>query len=200
MERLLNSLPDVRMCCFVLPLKIGCIIIAVWYLLVGTVVGQHVLIRNDFLSFDWALVTSKYTCFENIDKSDCPQNLLMKTAAKIIILVIDFSLRAASALLLVGILINMVKSATIFLYVYVITRTIDFVILLTMMCLSVAGSCTNTGLSKFNCMVTSLIVIVVCVYVVIVIKSYRSIWLPPHSARVPHLISAHSASLAETKK
>nr|XP_053624024.1 uncharacterized protein LOC128682960 [Plodia interpunctella] len=177
---LFARLPYVDHCCC-LPLKTGCIIIGIWYLLTGGAVGHHVVFTDDYTNVKMVLFdtdiewsSQKYMCFEWIGDKDCPQSDFAGIVFKTIILFLDGLLMCASAVLLVGIFLITDLGCSIFLYIFLLSRIFDVFVLLTFLAMGIVSNCKTTGLSRLCCAITIVICVAVGVYVLIVVKSFRS--------------------------
>nr|XP_053621979.1 uncharacterized protein LOC128681808 [Plodia interpunctella] len=182
MENLFNKLPNVDKCCFLIPLKIGCSLIAIYYLLSGTVVGEDIsLVRNPgsrsivLAGLNNNASGFKYTCYESIHRSNCTQYVYQSAAVKVFLFFHDFSLRIASALLLIGIYIEFVMTVTVFLYVYTITLIIDILVITLLVVIgTVIGTCPTTVSSKAHCVITIIVLCIVGLYIIITINGLRT--------------------------
>nr|XP_053621981.1 uncharacterized protein LOC128681809 isoform X2 [Plodia interpunctella] len=175
MYRIFNKLPEAK-CCFWLPLRIACGIIAVFYILTGTgtIIGEDIGSKYVTISGDYNKNISghfyRYTCFEGTHSERCTQKGFQTTLNILFLIFLDFTLRCASVALLVGVFIKHVLAITAFLYVYAIVIIINILALMILICIGFFGSCPTAVPSKYACMVTILIAVVVISRLLVLIE------------------------------
>nr|XP_053624113.1 uncharacterized protein LOC128683009 [Plodia interpunctella] len=164
-----EPLPDIELCCFYLPLRLGCFIIGVWYLLVGNI-GNH---------YPLYFGIEQSTCYERLYDVNCPQSIVLKSPLRSMITLIWFLHTLgffASVVFIVGIAIEHVLCISFFMYVFTITKVFDVLVFMTLFILGMTSAypCNGSVLGMLNCFTTILVTVLLTIYLVMVIKSYRS--------------------------
>nr|XP_053624719.1 uncharacterized protein LOC128683292 [Plodia interpunctella] len=176
-----KRLPEVDKC-VMLPLKIGCMAIALWYIWTSGVIIVMAIYTKYFFnnqSYNWVWLGNKYQCIMNkndykANTVECPQYMFLNSSFKAFILLVETALFIGSVVLCIGVHLQKTKCLTVFLYTYITTRAIDLFFMIVFIAIGAFGSCKAKKINRFNCMASFSIVLTTTFYVIVVVNSLRS--------------------------